>query len=155
MTAPTTTSTASSGSYAQALAAADGNALIAAMKQRYPHEFSGGQRQRVAIARALVLEPKLLVLDEPTSALDVSIQMQIVDLLRTLQAKRRLAYIFISHDLKVVKALAARLMVMKDGKVVESGDAAQIFTSPQQPYTQALLAAAFRIETVADGVVRS
>jgi microcin C transport system ATP-binding protein len=117
--------------------------LDAAMSARYPHEFSGGQRQRIAIARALVLEPQLLVLDEPTSALDVSIQSQIIDLLRDVQQRRGLTYLFISHDLKVVRALAHRLIVMRHGKVVEAGPAAEIFASPREAYTRQLLAAAF------------
>lgn len=110
---------------------------------RYPHEFSGGQRQRIAIARALVLEPDFLVLDEPTSALDVSIQSQIIDLLRDIQQRRQLSYLFISHDLRVVKALAHRLIVMRDGQVVEQGEAADIFAAPRDPYTRQLLTAAF------------
>lgn len=118
------------------------------MSRRYPHEFSGGQRQRVAIARAIVLEPRFLVLDEPTSALDMSVQAQIVDLLRDLQRRHNLAYMFISHDLKVVKALAHDLIVLKDGKVVEQGPAKDIFDAPQETYTQALLAAAFDLKAV-------
>jgi microcin C transport system ATP-binding protein len=110
---------------------------------RYPHEFSGGQRQRIAIARAIVLEPKFIVLDEPTSALDMSVQVQIIDLLRDLQRRMSLAYLFISHDLRVVKALAAYLIVMRNGQVVEEGPAREIFEHPQQEYTQALFAAAF------------
>ncbi len=110
---------------------------------RYPHEFSGGQRQRIAIARAIVLEPKFIVLDEPTSALDMSVQVQIIDLLRDLQRRMSLAYLFISHDLRVVKALAAYLIVMRNGQVVEEGPAREIFEHPQQEYTKALFAAAF------------
>jgi microcin C transport system ATP-binding protein len=112
------------------------------MRHRYPHEFSGGQRQRIAIARAMVLRPKLVILDEPTSALDRSVQAQIVDLLRALQAKHGLAYVFISHDLRVVRALASEVLVMRDGKLVEQGPAERIFTAPQHDYTKALLAAA-------------
>ncbi|MCZ4429207.1 ABC transporter ATP-binding protein [Agrobacterium sp. SOY23] len=122
--------------------------LDPATRWRYPHEFSGGQRQRIAIARAMVLKPRFVMLDEPTSALDMSVQAQVVDLLRDLQAKHELAYLFISHDLKVVKALANDLIVMRHGKVVESGSAAEIFANPQQDYTKALLAAAFNIEAV-------
>jgi microcin C transport system ATP-binding protein len=122
--------------------------LDASMRERYPHEFSGGQRQRIAIARAMVLKPKFVVLDEPTSALDMSVQAQIVDLLRDLQRRHRLAYLFISHDLKVVRALADEVIVMKDGHVVERGTAAQIFDSPQTPYTKALIAAAFDLEPI-------
>ena len=127
--------------------------LDSAMQDRYPHEFSGGQRQRIAIARALVLQPRLLVLDEPTSALDVSVQAQIVDLLRELQRRYRLTYVFISHDLRVVRALANHLLVMKSGRVIEAGPARQVFTNPQHPYTQALLAAALNLEAMNSDVV--
>jgi microcin C transport system ATP-binding protein len=120
---------------------------------RYPHEFSGGQRQRIALARAVVLEPTFVVLDEPTSALDMLIQSQMVDLLRALQKRRNLTYLFISHDLRVVAALASRLVVMRHGKVVEEGAAADLFAHPQSDYTRALLAAAFKLETAPEGVV--
>ena len=116
--------------------------LDPAMMHRYPHEFSGGQRQRIAIARAMVLRPKLVILDEPTSALDMTVQVQIVDLLRDLQRRYGLAYIFISHDLKVVRAMSHRVMVMKRGDIIEEGDAEQIFTNPSTEYTKALVDAA-------------
>ena len=115
-------------------------------RHRYPHEFSGGQRQRIAIARAIVLEPKFVMLDEPTSALDMSVQAQVVDLLRDLQKRRKLTYMFISHDLKVVKALANEVIVMRQGRVVEQGSSKQIFEDPQTEYTKALMAAAFDIK---------
>ncbi len=127
--------------------------LDAATRNRYPHEFSGGQRQRIAVARAMVLEPKFVMLDEPTSALDMSVQAQVVDLLRDLQRRHDLAYLFISHDLKVVRALANDIMVMRAGKVVEQGAAAKVFDQPQTAYTRALMAAAFDIATAPEGVV--
>ncbi|MBV1886533.1 MAG: ABC transporter ATP-binding protein [Parvibaculaceae bacterium] len=122
-------------------------------QDRYPHEFSGGQRQRIAIARAMVLNPRFVMLDEPTSALDMSVQAQIVDLLRDLQKKHNLAYLFISHDLKVVRALADHVLVMKDGRVVEEGPAEQIFDAPRTAYTKALMAAAFDLETLPEEAV--
>ena len=121
--------------------------------ERYPHEFSGGQRQRIAIARAMILKPKLVVLDEPTSALDMTVQVQIVNLLRDLQKRHGLAYIFISHDLRVVRALSHDVMVMKRGDVVEAGSAAQIFDAPQTDYTRALMAAAFDLEASEEAIV--
>jgi len=129
--------------------------LDPAMRNRYPHEFSGGQRQRISIARAMVLRPRLVVLDEPTSALDMSVQAQIVDLLRTLQAKYGLSYLFISHDLKVVRAMSHRIIVMRDGMVIEEGPADQIVERPDDAYTRALMSAAFDLEAMDDGVVRT
>src|SRR5690348_9152450 len=120
---------------------------------RYPHEFSGGQRQRIALARAVVLEPTFVVLDEPTSALDMLIQSQMVDLLRDIQKRKDLTYMFISHDLRVVAALASRLLVLRNGKVVEEGAAAELFKSPKSDYTRALFAAAFKLETAPEGAV--
>jgi microcin C transport system ATP-binding protein len=124
-------------------------------RHRYPHEFSGGQRQRIAIARAMVLKPRFVVLDEPTSALDMSVQAQIVDLLRELQARHRLAYLFISHDLKVIRALSDEVLVLRDGCLVEQGPAAQILDNPREPYTRALISAAFELELADESAVRS
>ena len=123
--------------------------------ERYPHEFSGGQRQRIAIARALVLKPRFIVLDEPTSALDMSVQAQIVELLRGLQARHRLAYLFISHDLKVVRAMAHQVVVLKDGRVVEQGETERVMDAPREPYTRALMDAAFSLKATEGDVVRS
>ena len=119
-----------------------------ALRERYPHEFSGGQRQRIAIARAMVLRPRFVVLDEPTSALDMSVQAQIVDLLRDLQVRHRLAYLFISHDLKVVRAVSDEILVLRDGRVIERGPSERLFAAPAEPYTRALLAAAFELEAL-------
>ncbi|MEP0324388.1 ABC transporter ATP-binding protein [Bauldia litoralis] len=127
--------------------------LDPATRHRYPHEFSGGQRQRIAVARAMVLEPRFVMLDEPTSALDMSVQAQVVDLLRDLQKRHNLAYLFISHDLKVVKALANDIIVMRAGKVVEHGPSAKVFDHPETDYTKALMAAAFDIAAAPVGVV--
>jgi microcin C transport system ATP-binding protein len=121
--------------------------LDPAMAERYPHEFSGGQRQRIAIARAMVLKPSLVVLDEPTSALDVSVQAQVVDLLRDLQARHGLAYLFISHDLRVVRAMAHRIAVLKDGRVVEEGEAEALVQNPREAYTRQLMKAAFELSS--------
>jgi len=120
--------------------------LESEMQNRYPHEFSGGQRQRIAIARALVLKPRFIILDEPTSALDVSVQYQIIELLRDLQRRHNLAYLFISHDLRVVRALAHYVLVLRNGHVVEQGPAEDIFKNPKGAYTRALLAAAFELK---------
>jgi len=135
------------------VAALDDVGLDAQTRHRYPHEFSGGQRQRIALARALVLEPTFIVLDEPTSALDMLIQSQMVDLLRDLQKRHDLTYMFISHDLRVVAALASRLLVMRHGKVVEEGAATELFKAPKSDYTRALFAAAFKLEIAPEGVV--
>jgi len=129
--------------------------LDPSMQDRYPHEFSGGQRQRISIARAMVLKPRFVVLDEPTSALDMSVQAQIVDLLRDLQRRHNLAYLFISHDLRVVRALSHDLIVMKDGVVVEQGPAEEVFVQPRAAYTRALMAAAFDIEAVPEAATAS
>jgi microcin C transport system ATP-binding protein len=124
-------------------------------RDRYPHEFSGGQRQRIAVARAMVLKPRFVVLDEPTSALDMSVQAQIVDLLRELQARHNLAYLFISHDLKVIRALSDEIVVMRAGRIVERGPTAELVERPRDPYTRALMAAAFDLAPMDDGAVRS
>ncbi|MDP2618977.1 MAG: ABC transporter ATP-binding protein [Hyphomicrobiales bacterium] len=124
-----------------------------ATMDRYPHEFSGGQRQRIAVARTMVLEPRFVMLDEPTSALDMSVQAQIVDLLRELQRRHNLAYMFISHDLKVIRALSNEVVVMRHGKTVEQGPSIEVFEHPKSDYTKALIAAAFEIETAPEGVV--
>jgi microcin C transport system ATP-binding protein len=127
--------------------------LDPATQDRYPHEFSGGQRQRIAIARALALKPRFMVLDEPTSALDMSVQAQIVDLLRDLQRRHRLAYLFISHDLRVIRAMSHHIIVLRGGRVVEQGPAAALFANPRDPYTRALFDAAFQIKADESGVV--
>ena len=129
--------------------------LDPALRDRYPHEFSGGQRQRIAIARAMIVKPRFVVLDEPTSALDMSVQAQVVDLLRELQARHRLAYLFISHDLRVIRAVSDEILVLRDGRVVEQGPTARIFEQPEQAYTRALMAAAFDLEPLEEGGVRT
>jgi microcin C transport system ATP-binding protein len=139
--------------HARVAAALEEVGLDADVQGRYPHEFSGGQRQRIAIARAMVLGPKFVMLDEPTSALDMSVQAQIVDLLRDLQKRHNLAFLFISHDLKVVRALAHEVIVMKDGHIVEQGTTARIFDAPKTDYTKALMAAAFDLATTSSGVI--
>ncbi|MEP9350857.1 ABC transporter ATP-binding protein [Xanthobacter sp. KR7-225] len=138
---------------ARVIAALEDVGLDPDSRTRYPHEFSGGQRQRISIARAMALEPAFVVLDEPTSALDMIVQAQIVDLLRTLQRKRELTYMFISHDLRVVSALASNILVMRGGQVVEQGPAHDVFSNPREAYTKALFAAAFSLETAHSGVV--
>jgi len=130
----------------QVIAALEEVGIDPDLRDRYPHEFSGGQRQRIAIARAMVLKPEFVILDEPTSALDMSVQAQIIDLLRDLQRKHNLAYMFISHDLRVIKAISHHVIVMRNGKVVESGETAQIFERPSENYTKNLIAAALNID---------
>jgi microcin C transport system ATP-binding protein len=127
--------------------------LPADIIDRYPHEFSGGQRQRIAIARAMILKPRFVVLDEPTSALDMSVQAQIVELLRQLQQDHELGYLFISHDLRVIRALAHRVVVLRQGRVVEEGPAEELFARPRHEYTRALMAAAFTLEADESGVL--
>ena len=128
---------------ARAIQAFEDVQIDPALRNRYPHEFSGGQRQRIAIARAIILNPKVVVLDEATSALDRQVQMQIIELLRNLQSKHNLAYLFISHDLAVVRAMSDHIMVMKDGKLVEEGATEKVMSAPRDPYTRKLMAAAF------------
>ena len=137
---------------AQVIEALEGVGLDPAARHRYPHEFSGGQRQRIALARAMIMQPDLLVLDEPTSALDRSVQVQMIDLLQRLQQQHALAYLFISHDLRVVRALSDQIIVMRRGQVVEQGLADTLFNQPAHPYTRALMSAAFDL-TVSDETV--
>ena len=125
--------------------------LLAGDLYKYPHEFSGGQRQRIAIARALILNPEIVVLDEPTSALDVTVQAQILELLKKLQKKFQTAYVFISHDMRVVRALADNVAVMKDGRIVEIGPAKEIFKNPQEEYTKLLIKAALPVREIKKG----
>ncbi len=129
----------------RAIAALREVGLDPASRNRYPHEFSGGQRQRIAIARAIILKPKVVILDEPTSALDRSVQGQVIELLRDLQEKHGLSYIFISHDLSVVKAMSDYVIVMKNGRIVEEGETDAIFDAPREPYTKTLIGAAFNV----------
>ncbi|RVJ50405.1 ATP-binding cassette domain-containing protein, partial [Sinorhizobium medicae] len=129
----------------RAIAALKEVGLDPASRNRYPHEFSGGQRQRIAIARAIILKPKVVILDEPTSALDRSVQGQVIALLRDLQEKHGLSYIFISHDLSVVKAMSDYVIVMKNGRIVEEGETDAIFKAPREPYTKTLIGAAFNV----------
>jgi len=138
---------------AAVMAALEEVGLDPATRHRYPHEFSGGQRQRISVARAMVLKPKLLILDEPTSALDMSVQAQMVELLRGLQRDHALAYIFISHDLRVVRAMSHDVIVMRNGLVVEQGSAKQVIEAPKEAYTKALMAAAFELRADTSGVV--
>lgn len=128
---------------ARAIAALKEVGLDPAARNRYPHEFSGGQRQRIAIARSMILKPKVVILDEPTSALDRSVQRQVIELLRDLQDKHGLSYVFISHDLSVIRAMSDHVVVMKNGKIVEQGETEAIFDHPQEAYTRDLIAAAF------------
>jgi oligopeptide transport system ATP-binding protein len=127
----------------RAIAALQEVGLDPGARNRYPHEFSGGQRQRIAIARSIILKPKVVILDEPTSALDRSVQRQVIELLRDLQAKNDLSYVFISHDLSVIRAIADHVVVMKNGRIVEQGPTEEIFERPAQDYTRTLIAAAF------------